>query len=191
MISYTYIRCWRGCAGLHRLHDRHRAVPEHRPACRCGHPQQRRGAGPAAVGSRRDPSPRCSSPCRCCPGPAGPCMGHREPAPRPGCVCGGFRQPLGGYSELESDEGVSGEPSQSKPSALPLAGLWHPAVTSCNKLHSYLAGHCPNNSSLYPLLAAVVVVAPKGEPRAIPDLAASALCDVLPLPSGEVALRKQ
>lgn len=111
-------RYWRCRAGLHRLHDRHRAVPEHRSACRCGHPQQRRGAGPAAVGSRRDPGPRCSSPCRCCPGPAGPCMGHREPAPRPGCVCGGFRQPLGGYSELESAKGVSGEPSQSKLSAL-------------------------------------------------------------------------
>ena len=31
---------------------------------------------------------------------------------------------------------------------------------------------------------------PKGEPRAIPDLAASTLCDALPLPSGEVAVRK-
>lgn len=69
-------------------------------------PQQRWGAGPAAVGSRRDPGPRCSSPCRCCPGPAGPCMGHREPAPRPGCVCGGFRQPLGGYSELGKNKRI-------------------------------------------------------------------------------------
>ena len=76
------------------------------PACRCSHPQQRRGAGPAAVGSRRDPSPRCSSPCRCCPGSAGPCMGHREPAPRPGCVRGGFRQPLGGYSELGKNKRI-------------------------------------------------------------------------------------
>ena len=32
---------------------------------------------------------------------------------------------------------------------------------------------------------------PKGEPRAAPDLTASALCDVLPLPSGEVDLRSK
>jgi hypothetical protein len=30
------------------------------------------------------------------------------------------------------------------------------------QLHSHLAGHCPNNSSLNPPLAVVVVVAPKG-----------------------------
>ncbi len=89
------------------------------------------------LGSRRDPGPRCSSPCRCCPGPAGPCMGHREPAPRPGCVCGGFRQPLGGYSELESAEGISGEPSQSK--------LW-----LCQLPEGGAKGN-PRYSSIYPL----------------------------------------
>ena len=37
------------------------------------------------------------------------------------------------------------------------------APSSCFvQLHSHLAGHCPNNSSLNPPLAAVVVVAPKG-----------------------------
>ncbi|RGC38042.1 hypothetical protein DW816_09750 [Faecalibacterium prausnitzii] len=37
------------------------------------------------------------------------------------------------------------------------------APSSCFvQLHSHLAGHCPNTSSLNPPLAAVVVVAPKG-----------------------------
>ena len=88
-------------------------------------------------------------------------------------------------------QGEVDHPLSQSLTALPLAGLWHPAVTSCNKLHSYLAGHCPNNPSPNPPLAAVVVVAPKGEPRAAPDLTASALCDVLPLPSGEVDLRSK
>ncbi len=44
--------------------------------------------------------------------------------------------------------------------ALPLAGLRLPASTSCKK-HSCFAGRCPNNNSLYPPLAAVVVVAPE------------------------------
>ena len=38
-------------------------------------------------------------------------------------------------------------------------GLRHPASTSCLGRHSRLAGRCPNNSSLFPPLAAVVVVA--------------------------------
>ena len=38
-------------------------------------------------------------------------------------------------------------------------GLWHPADLSCLGRHAYLAGHCPNNSSLFRPLAAVVVVA--------------------------------
>ena len=42
----------------------------------------------------------------------------------------------------------------------PLAyGLRHPASASCLGRHSRLAGRCPNNSSLFPPLAAVVVVA--------------------------------
>ncbi|MBD9258313.1 MAG: hypothetical protein EGR99_07165 [Faecalibacterium sp.] len=38
-------------------------------------------------------------------------------------------------------------------------GLRHPASASCLMWHSRLAGRCPNNSSLFPPLAAVVVVA--------------------------------
>ena len=41
----------------------------------------------------------------------------------------------------------------------PLIGLRHPASASCHKWHSRLAGRCPNISSLFPPLAAVVVVA--------------------------------
>ena len=41
----------------------------------------------------------------------------------------------------------------------PLIGLRHPAFASCLGRHSRLAGRCPNNSSLFPPLAAVVVVA--------------------------------
>lgn len=65
------------------------------------------------------PAPAALLPADAAPVQQALAWGHREPAPRPGCVCGGFRQPLGGYSELESAEGVSGEPSQSKLSALP------------------------------------------------------------------------
>ena len=45
---------------------------------------------------------------------------------------------------------------------------------------------CPLSQSLTALPAP-----PKGEPRAAPDLTASALCDVLPLPLGEVDLRSK
>ena len=38
-------------------------------------------------------------------------------------------------------------------------GLRHPASASCLERHSRLAGRCPNNSSLFPPLAAVVIVA--------------------------------
>ena len=38
-------------------------------------------------------------------------------------------------------------------------GLRHPASASCLGRHVRLAGRCPNNSSLFPPLAAVVVVA--------------------------------
>ena len=38
-------------------------------------------------------------------------------------------------------------------------GLQHPASASCLGRHLRLAGRCPNNSSLFPPLAAVVVVA--------------------------------
>ena len=41
----------------------------------------------------------------------------------------------------------------------PLAGLRLPASASCLERHARLAGRCPNNSSLFPPLAAVVVVA--------------------------------
>uniref|UniRef100_UPI004038F2C2 hypothetical protein n=1 Tax=Faecalibacterium prausnitzii TaxID=853 RepID=UPI004038F2C2 len=41
----------------------------------------------------------------------------------------------------------------------PLIGLRHPASASRLGRHSRLAGRCPNNSSLFPPLAAVVVVA--------------------------------
>ena len=40
----------------------------------------------------------------------------------------------------------------------PLIGLRHPASASCLGRHSCLAGRCPNNSSLFPPLAAVVFV---------------------------------
>ena len=39
------------------------------------------------------------------------------------------------------------------------SGLRHPASALCLGRHSRLAGRCPNNSSLFPPLAAVVVVA--------------------------------
>ncbi len=39
------------------------------------------------------------------------------------------------------------------------SGLRHPASASCLGRHSRLAGRCPNNSSLFPPLAAVVIVA--------------------------------
>ena len=39
------------------------------------------------------------------------------------------------------------------------SGLRHPASASCLGRHSRLAGRCPNNCSLFPPLAAVVVVA--------------------------------
>jgi len=38
-------------------------------------------------------------------------------------------------------------------------GLRHPASASCLGRHLRFAGRCPNNSSLFPPLAAVVVVA--------------------------------
>ena len=41
-------------------------------------------------------------------------------------------------------------------------GLRHPASASCLGRHSHPAGRCPNSSSLYPPLAAVVAVANKG-----------------------------
>ena len=42
-------------------------------------------------------------------------------------------------------------------------GLRHPASASCLGRHSRLAGRCPNNSSLFPPLAAVVIVAAHGQ----------------------------
>ena len=39
------------------------------------------------------------------------------------------------------------------------SGLRHPASASCLGRHARLAGRCPSNSSLFPPLAAVVVVA--------------------------------
>ena len=48
----------------------------------------------------------------------------------------------------------------------PASGLRLPASASCKVLHSRPAGRCPNNSSLFPPLAAVVVVALVGEPLA-------------------------
>ena len=41
-------------------------------------------------------------------------------------------------------------------------GLRHPASASCLGRHLRLAGRCPNNSSLFPPLAAVAVVALRG-----------------------------
>ena len=38
-------------------------------------------------------------------------------------------------------------------------GLRHPASASCLGRHARLAGRCPNNSFLFPPLAAVVVIA--------------------------------
>ena len=50
-------------------------------------------------------------------------------------------------------------------------GLRHPASASCLGRHARLAGRCPNNSSLFPPLAAVVAVAPSrggfGSPRKV------------------------
>ena len=44
--------------------------------------------------------------------------------------------------------------------SLDKAGLRHPASASCFEKHLRLAGRCPNNDSLFPPLAAVVVIAP-------------------------------
>ena len=41
-------------------------------------------------------------------------------------------------------------------------GLRHPASASCFEKHLRLAGRGPNNDSLFPPLAVVVVVAPEG-----------------------------
>ena len=40
--------------------------------------------------------------------------------------------------------------------------LRHPADALCLEQHSHPAGRCPNSNSLFPPLAAVVAVAPKG-----------------------------
>ena len=48
----------------------------------------------------------------------------------------------------------------------PASGLRLPASASCKVLNSRPAGRCPNNSSLFPPLAAVIVVALVGEPLA-------------------------
>lgn len=37
-----------------------------------------------------------------------------------------------------------------------------PSIRFVLKKHLRLAGHCPNNDSLFPPLAAVIIVAPKG-----------------------------
>ncbi len=44
--------------------------------------------------------------------------------------------------------------------SLDKAGLRHPASASCFEKHLRLAGRGPNNDSLFPPLAAVIVVAP-------------------------------
>ncbi len=38
-------------------------------------------------------------------------------------------------------------------------GLWHPAYVSRLERHAHIAGHGPNSDSLFPPLAAVIVVA--------------------------------
>ncbi len=47
-------------------------------------------------------------------------------------------------------------------------GLRHPASASCLGRHLRLAGRCPNNSSLFPPLAAVVVVARHIQRKPVP-----------------------
>ena len=53
----------------------------------------------------------------------------------------------------------SGSPEAGRFRMASAIGLRHPASASCLGRHSRLAGRCPNNSSLFPPLAAVVVVA--------------------------------
>ena len=53
---------------------------------------------------------------------------------------------------------------------MPLPGLRHPAFASRFEKHLRLAGRCPNNDSLLPPLAAVVVVAPKGRGLKLTDM---------------------
>ena len=50
------------------------------------------------------------------------------------------------------------------PCGMPPYGLRLPASASCKVLHLRPAGRCPNNSSLFPPLAAVVIVAYQGRP---------------------------
>ena len=74
-------------------------------------------------------------------------------------ICWGFSQQSAG--EQGSPACVTTSPAQSAwafPICQGLNGLWHPADSSCLGRHAYLAGHCPNNSSLFRPLAAVVVV---------------------------------
>ena len=58
-------------------------------------------------------------------------------------------------------------------------GLRLPASASCLGRHSRLAGRCPNNSSLFPPLAAVVVVASHLQRKNILNFAFVALCGAL------------
>ena len=51
------------------------------------------------------------------------------------------------------------QPLRQNLTVLPPYGLRLPASASCKVLHLRPAGRCPNNSSLFPPLAAVVVVA--------------------------------
>ena len=46
-------------------------------------------------------------------------------------------------------------------------GLRHPASASCFEKHLRLAGRGPNNDSLFPPLAAVIIVAPKGGAKSL------------------------
>ena len=74
--------------------------------------------------------------------------------------------------------------------ALSGASRQHPGCGSQHPLrakHSCLAGRCPNNSSLFPPLAAVVVVAPRGEPIVAHGQHLLNRGDALVLPSGELA----
>ena len=44
-----------------------------------------------------------------------------------------------------------------------------PSIRFVLKKHLRLAGHCPNNDSLFPPLAAVIIVAPKGRGKSFPE----------------------
>ena len=77
----------------------------------------------------------------------------------------GMKAPVGLLSRRPvcgANAACSAQQGHSDFDALDPTGCGPPASASCLERHSHPAGRCPNSSSLYPPLAAVVAVANKG-----------------------------